>query len=127
MVNKWSQEKLKKFKTADDMHVSPFYSDGETLGTPTWIWSVVVEGALYVRAYNGQKSRWYQSAKSQKSGQIKLAGKTYNVMFEPISNTQKLNDAINKAYKDKYGDSAYYPPMVKEGPISATVKISPAD
>jgi hypothetical protein len=25
-----------------------------TYGTPTWIWSVAVDGALYVRAYNGR-------------------------------------------------------------------------
>jgi hypothetical protein len=24
-----------------------------TPGTPTWIWSVVVDGQLYVRGYNG--------------------------------------------------------------------------
>lgn len=36
--------------------------DGATYGTPTWIWSVVVEGALYVHAYHGQDSRWYHSA-----------------------------------------------------------------
>jgi hypothetical protein len=32
-----------------------------TYGTPTWIWSVVVDGALYVRPYNGPDSRWYQA------------------------------------------------------------------
>ncbi|WP_234447097.1 DUF2255 family protein [Virgibacillus salexigens] len=42
--------------------MSPFYSDGKTYRTPTWIWSVVVNSNLYVRAYNGQRSRWYQSA-----------------------------------------------------------------
>lgn len=38
---------------SDDLHISPFREDGKTYGTPTWIWSVVVDGGLYVRAYNG--------------------------------------------------------------------------
>ena len=34
---------------ADDLHISPFREDGVTYGTPTWIWSVAVDDALYVR------------------------------------------------------------------------------
>lgn len=41
---------------------------GVTYGTPTWIWSVVVDHGLYVRGYNGQNSRWYQAAVRQKGG-----------------------------------------------------------
>lgn len=125
MTNRWSKETLEKFKYADDMYVSSFYSDSKTLGTPTWIWNVIVDGELYVRAYNGQNSRWYQSAKTQQAGQIQLAGETYDVIFEPVTRTTKLDEAINQAYKDKYGDSIYYPPMVKEGTVSTTVKIFP--
>ncbi|MGW7916713.1 DUF2255 family protein [Staphylococcus xylosus] len=125
MTNRWSKKTLEKFKSADDMYVSPFYSDSKTLGTPTWIWNVIVDGELYVRAYNGQNSRWYQSATTQRAGQIQLAGETYDVIFEPVTRTTKLDEVINQAYKAKYGDSIYYPPMVKEGPVSATVKIFP--
>jgi hypothetical protein len=60
---------------------SPFREDGVTFGTPTWIWSMVVEGALYVRAYNGKKSRWYQAAMGQKVGQITTASVTKQVVM----------------------------------------------
>ena len=53
----WSKEDLHKLAETDDVHISPFRKDGVTYGTPTWIWSVVVSEALYVRAYNGQNSR----------------------------------------------------------------------
>src|SRR6266516_3971541 len=56
---KWSKEELQKIAEADDLHISPLREDGSTYGTPTWIWSVAVDDALYVRGYNGQKSRWY--------------------------------------------------------------------
>jgi len=57
----WKDE-LDKIGASDDLHVAPLRDDGKTYGTPTWIWSVVVDGALYARAYNGKASRWYQAA-----------------------------------------------------------------
>jgi hypothetical protein len=53
----WQTQELAKIATTDDLHISPLRADGRTYGTPTWIWSVVCDDALYVRAYNGQKSR----------------------------------------------------------------------
>lgn len=81
MTKNWTNEQLNIFSKADDLHISPFYSDGVTYGTPTWIWSVVVDNNLYVRAYNGQNSRWYQSAMKQTAGRIKFAGQTFEVTF----------------------------------------------
>lgn len=43
MQANWNQEQIAAFSKADDMYISPFYSDGKTPGTPTWIWSVVVD------------------------------------------------------------------------------------
>ena len=52
----WSKAELQKVAEADDLHISPFREDGATYGTPTWIWSVAVDDALYVHGYNGVKS-----------------------------------------------------------------------
>ena len=49
-MNTWPKDELSKIAAADDLHISPLREDGKTYGTPTWIWSVAVEGALYVRA-----------------------------------------------------------------------------
>jgi len=54
---KWKPEELRRIAETDDLHISPFREDGVTYGTPTWIWSVALNTALYVRAYNGQNSR----------------------------------------------------------------------
>ena len=70
----WSNDELRKIAETDDLHISPLRGDGLTYGTPTWIWSVVVDGELYVRAYNGQSSRWYQAAMRQKAGETPQAG-----------------------------------------------------
>lgn len=127
MQKVWTQEQLDAFSTADDIHVSPFYSDGKTPGTPTWIWSVVADGDLYVRAYNGQNSRWYQSAVEQQAGKMSITGKEFDVIYQPVKTDAELTQKINDAYTEKYGDSPYLPPMLAEGPVSATVKLLPRE
>ncbi len=119
----WSEEELSKIAQADDLHISPFREDGITYGTPTWIWSVVVDGDLYVRAYNGQKSRWYQAAMKQKRGKISVAGTTEDVAFESVDGT--INDRVDDAYRAKYKTSPYLGPMIGARARSATVKIRP--
>lgn len=122
-VTTWSTEELQKIAQTDDLHISPFRDDGATYGTPTWIWSVVVGSDLYVRAYNGQSSRWYQAAMGQKAGRISAAGMTKAVAFEPIDGS--INDRIDEAYRLKYQNSEYLSPMISNGARSATVKIVP--
>ena len=72
-MSTWPQEELRRVAESDDLHISPFRDDGVTYGTPTWIWSVVVGDDLYVRAYYGQASRWYQAALKQQAGRIVAA------------------------------------------------------
>src|SRR4051812_16933333 len=92
----WSKDELRKIAGADDLRISPFREDGVTYGTPTWIWSVAVDDALYVRAYSGQNSRWYQAAVRQKAGRVTAAGMTKEVTFEPV------NHLADDAYPAKY-------------------------
>ena len=121
----WSKDELSKVAEADDLHVSPFREDGVTYGTPTWIWSVVVDEDLYVRAYNGKNSRWYQAAIRQKAGRITVAGVTKEVTFEPVDGA--INVPIDDAYREKYGDSPYLSPMIGARARSATVKVTPTN
>ena len=94
-------------------------------GTPTWIWSVAVGDVLYVRAYNGQNSRWYQAAVRQKAGRITAAGMTKEVTFEPVDGP--INDLIDDAYRTKYHGSPYLSSMISKRARSATVKIVPRE
>jgi hypothetical protein len=120
----WREEDLEAIKRADDLHISPFRADGKTYGTPTWIWSVVVGDQLYVRAYNGRASRWYQSAVAQQAGRIRVAGLEREVSFQIVDDAG-LNDQIDAAYRTKYADSPYLPPMVAEKTRAATIRILP--
>jgi hypothetical protein len=121
----WSRDELRQIAGADDLHIAPFREDGVTYGTPTWIWSVAVDDALYVRGYHGQRSRWYQAAVRQKAGRIIAAGMTKDVTFEPIDGS--INDRIDDAYRAKYPASSYLSPMIGSRARSATVKVSPRE
>jgi hypothetical protein len=119
----WSTNELERIAASDDLHVAPFREDGKTIGTPTWIWSVVLDGKLYARAYNGRNSRWYQAAIRQGGGRITTAGIEANVLFQAIDGA--INDEIDEAYRRKYSGSPYLAPMIDKRARAATVTIAP--
>jgi len=123
--NKWLQDDLQKIDKADDLKISPLREDGTTHGTPTWIWAVVVNNDLYVRAYHGQNSRWYKSAIKQKAGRIHAAGMVKDVRFEKVQGN--ISTQIDEAYKNKYKGSPYLSHMISDASIAATIKIIPKE
>ena len=120
----WTPDELQAIASSDDFHISPFRADGTTLGTPTWIWSVVVDGAVFVRAYNGTASRWYGSAATQRAGRIRAGGVEKGVTFTPTRDAD-VDSRVDAAYEAKYGGSPYLPPMLTEKVRAATVRVDP--
>ena len=121
----WPKDELRKIAETDDLRIAPFREDGTTYGTPTWVWSVAVDDALYVRAFNGQNSRWYQAAVRQRAGRIIAAGMIKEVTFEPIDGP--MDDLVDDAYREKYQHSPYLTWMIGERARSATVKVMPRE
>jgi hypothetical protein len=124
-MGEWAKDELDRIAESHDLHISPFREDGKTLGTPTWIWSVVVDGALYVRPYNGRSSRWYQAATRQRAGRITVAGFTKEVTFEPADDGVK--DRVDEAYRAKYNGSPYLDPMIGARVRATTVRVVPRE
>jgi hypothetical protein len=124
-VTTFIPEDLRRIAATDDLHISPFRADGTTYGTPTWIWSVVVDDELYVHAYNGTRSRWHRAATTQQAGRITAAGTSFDVTFEPPPADCDLADAIDAAYHSKYDPSPYVGHMVSRGSRQATIRIRP--
>jgi hypothetical protein len=122
-VTTWSKDELRKIAEADGLDISPLREDGVTYGRPTWIWSVAVEGALYVRGYHGRDARWYQAAVRQRAGRITAADMTKEVTFEPVQGP--INDLIDDAYRAKYQGSPYLSPMISANARTATLKVMP--
>ncbi|CUH81273.1 DUF2255 family protein [Tropicibacter naphthalenivorans] len=121
----WTKSQLAAFAPADDFHVAPFRAEGVTYGTPTFIWSVVVQGRLFVRAYSGVGSSWYRAAVAQGAGRIVLTGRSLKVDFAPVGG--EILDAIDEAYREKYASSRYLKPMISERARAATVEVTPID
>lgn len=120
----WPRDTIDEIAGTDDLHIAPHRPDGETTGTPTWIWSVAVDGRLFVRAWNGTRSRWHRAALAQRTGRVTAAGRQFDVEFAAVDDPE-LNDRIDLAYEEKYAGSRYLPPMVAPGPKAATVEVTP--
>ena len=121
----WNVEDLQRIADNDDLHIAPLRDDGTTYGTPTWIWSVALNGMLYVRAYNGTASSWYKAAMRQKAGRITAAGETRAVTFAKAA--EALGASIDEAYREKYSSSPYLASMIGDKARAATVAILPAE
>ena len=121
----WKKEEIRKIAETADLHIAPFRDDGKTYGTPTWIWSVVVDDGRYVRAYTGKASTWYQAALRQKAGRITASGIMREVAFHLVNGP--VNNRIDEAYRAKYKGSPYLQAMIGSHACSATVKILPRD
>lgn len=83
---------------------------------------MVVDGRLFVRAWNGTNGRWYRSAIGQGAGRIDAAGAAHEVRFTQAD--PSLTERINRAYETKYAGSPYLP-MLAAGPVAASVEITP--
>lgn len=123
MSNTWPTATIDAIITADDLRISPLREDGTTHGTPTWIWCVKVDGDLYVRGYNGTRSRWYRAAMARPDGRIHAAGQVFDVTFEAAP--ADLTDDIDDAYRAKYAGSPYLAPMISDRARTAGVRVSP--
>ncbi|WP_131024639.1 DUF2255 family protein, partial [Klebsiella variicola] len=84
----WNPEVLTRIDAADDLKIAPYHPDMNTTGTPTWIWEVKVDNRLFVRAYSGIRSKWYQAALSQQAGKILAIGQEFDVLFAKPSDPE---------------------------------------
>ena len=92
----WKKDELTEIAAAGVLHISPFREDRISYGTPTWIWSVVVDGDVYVHHEGSRRSA------------------------DPM-----VDGRIDDAYRAKYKSSPYLDPMINARARSATVKIKP--
>jgi hypothetical protein len=65
---------------------------------------VTVRGSLYVRAYRGTASGWFQATQTYGHGRVWLGAIERDVTFRPAS--PALHDDIDTAYRAKYGHDA---------------------
>jgi hypothetical protein len=123
MTNRWTSEELSAIAAARELEIQSVRPGG-TLRKPVTIWVVRQGDDLYVRSWRGPGSAWFRGVQDRHEGRIRAGGVDKDVTF--VDTPEKpLNAAIDVAYRAKYGDSRYAPPMVSEPARSTTIRLVP--
>jgi len=78
--------------------------DGSYLG----IWAVVVEGRVFVRSWSVKSRSWYRTFLEEPHGAVEVAGRQIPVRALR-TRSERLKDAIDRAYLEKYNTKASIP------------------
>jgi hypothetical protein len=96
----WNPTELERIASAREIEVSSLREDG-ALTKPVTIWAVRVEDELYVRSVRGGSGGWFKAAEQRHEGRIETDSTAVDVAFEDAPH--HLDEAIDEAYKAKYG------------------------
>lgn len=124
-MSKWSQAELADFAKNETIKIEPFYDDQQTHQTPVTIWFITVDQGIYIRAYSGDNSKWYQAAIKQGAGKITAGKKVYDVNFSAVKNTSEADLLINQLYSKKYAGQSPLAGMISPKAANATILITP--
>jgi hypothetical protein len=88
------------------------------------MWVVRDGDDLYVRSVNGRGSSWFSGAQTRHEAQIRAGGVEKDV---DLIETDDGNDAIDDAYRAKYGRryASIVPSIVAPAARAATLKLVP--
>lgn len=96
----WTPEQLESLTRTQVIRVAGRKENGELRNFVT-VGNVVIEGSVFVRSLHGPESRWFRGVTATGTGAIEIDGSQEDVTF--VANTASL-DAVNRAYRSKYGD-----------------------
>ena len=82
------------------------------------IWIVRVGDRLYIRSYRGAGARWFRRVSQGHAARI--GGRDVELVA-----SHEEDDAIDDAYRAKYGHSVYADAMVAEEARATTLLVSP--
>jgi hypothetical protein len=105
-MTSWTSDELDKIGAAVELDLASVRADG-TLRSPVTMWVVRDGDHIYVRSVNGRGSSWFRGAQTQHEARIRAGGVEKDVS---LIETDEANDAIDAAYRAKYGGR--YPSIV---------------
>jgi hypothetical protein len=65
------------------------------------IWAVVVDGRAFVRSWNNKPGGWHAAFLKNPAGAIRISKREIPIRVRPVKG-QRLNDAIDQAYLEKF-------------------------
>ena len=122
----WTSQELDSIEHAEELEIASLRHDGE-LGSRRTIWVVRVGDGIYVRSVNGPGSDWYRGTRARQEGRIQAGGVSKEVTIIDAAADNTVNDAVDGAYRAKYGHYAAYIIKAITSPeaASTTMRLEP--
>src|SRR4051794_9911405 len=122
---RWTTDELDRIGAADELRIAPTRANG-TLRRPLPIWVVRVDDELYVRSWRGDDGSWYRAAQTSGEGRISAGGVERDVAYDPAG--EEVNDAVDDAYRQKYGRyTRYIERMIAPQARATTLRLVPRE
>ena len=93
------------------------------------IWSVVVEGRVFVRSWSLKPRSWYRTFLADPQGLIQVGKRKIRVRAVR-TRSERLKDAVSQAYREKYntpGSVKYVSDMSRAKSRNTTTELVPLD
>ena len=121
----WTADELDRIGRAEELEIAPQRCDGSSR-RPLPIWVVRVGDELFVRSWRGADGGWYRAAEATHQAHISAGGVEEDITLSDAG--YELNDAVDAAYRTKYGrHSGYVEPMVGPEVRATTLRLVPHD
>ncbi len=125
----WTPSELDTIDATGEVDVATRRSDG-TLRTPRIVWIVRHENAVYVRSVNGVDAAWYRGVQTRHQGELTAGHLHREVRFDKAgdhADDNSLDDALDAAYRNKYGrSSSAVTHITADVARATTLRIDPA-
>jgi hypothetical protein len=118
----WTTDEVARVGAANILYVAALRADG-TFRNAVPIWAVAHGGRLYVRSVNGRDAAWFRSTQATHEGHIRAGGVDKDVTFADGPND--VDDALDAAYRTKYGNSTGIDHIQSPQDRAATLEIVP--
>ncbi len=126
MDDRFDPETLALLDEVEEVHIETRRNEGSPLHS-TIVWTVVVDGEVFVRSVRGPKGRWYREISANPTGALRVDGRRIAVGAAPATDGP-TTQAVSDAYQSKYGRAWPGPTaaMVRLDALPTTLKLSPA-
>ncbi|GAC66508.1 DUF2255 family protein [Gordonia soli] len=119
----WTPEELAAIDAARELEIAvPRADDSVRPWTP--IWAVCADSEVYVRTWYRRETGWFGDAVRGERARVRVPGVEVGVRIEDIgAGTTELRDAVDDAYRAKYGDGGSTSRMVGDDAAAATLRL----